>query len=94
MKKLITSVALTGMALTLVACDNAADVKDAVSDVAETAMEAVTTTSTLNAVKERGVLSCGVSTGLAGFSQKDETGAWSGLDVDVCRGVAAAVSYS
>jgi general L-amino acid transport system substrate-binding protein len=46
---------------------------------------------TLDDVKERGVLSCGVSTGLAGFSQKDEKGDWSGLDVDVCRAVAAAV---
>lgn len=46
---------------------------------------------TLDDVKKRGTLSCGVSTGLAGFSQKDEKGVWSGLDVDVCRGVAAAV---
>jgi general L-amino acid transport system substrate-binding protein len=46
---------------------------------------------TLEDVKKRGTLSCGVSTGLAGFSQKDEKGAWSGLDVDVCRAVAAAV---
>lgn len=46
---------------------------------------------TLDDVKKRGTLSCGVSTGLAGFSQKDEKGQWSGLDVDVCRAVAAAV---
>ncbi|MGH1485831.1 MAG: amino acid ABC transporter substrate-binding protein [Cellvibrionaceae bacterium] len=46
---------------------------------------------TLEDVKKRGTLSCGVSTGLAGFSQKDEKGTWSGLDVDVCRAVAAAV---
>ncbi len=46
---------------------------------------------TLDDVKKAGVLKCGVSTGLAGFSQKDEKGNWSGLDVDVCRGVAAAV---
>ena len=46
---------------------------------------------TLEDVKQRGTLSCGVSTGLAGFSQKDENGKWSGLDVDVCRAVAAAV---
>ena len=47
--------------------------------------------NTLESVKKKGVLSCGVSTGLAGFSQKDEKGQWSGLDVDVCRSVAAAV---
>ena len=46
---------------------------------------------TLEDVKKRGSLSCGVSTGLAGFSQKAEDGSWSGLDVDVCRAVAAAV---
>lgn len=46
---------------------------------------------TLEDVKAKGMLSCGVSTGLAGFSQKDEKGNWSGLDVDVCRAVAAAV---
>ena len=47
--------------------------------------------STFEDVKKRGMVSCGVSTGLAGFSQKDEKGMWSGLDVDVCRTVAAAV---
>lgn len=46
---------------------------------------------TLEDVKAKGMLSCGVSTGLAGFSQKDEKGEWSGLDVDACRAVAAAV---
>lgn len=46
---------------------------------------------TLDNVKNRGSLTCGVSTGLAGFSQKNEKGVWSGLDVDVCRAVAAAV---
>src|SRR6056300_36446 len=45
---------------------------------------------TLDDVKTRGSVNCGVSTGLAGFSQKDEKGEWSGLDVDVCRAVAAA----
>ena len=46
---------------------------------------------TLAKVKERGVVSCGVGTGLAGFSQKDEKGVYSGIDVDVCRAVAAAI---
>ncbi|BCE00434.1 amino acid ABC transporter substrate-binding protein [Marinicellulosiphila megalodicopiae] len=49
------------------------------------------TAGTLDDVKTRGTLSCGVSTGLAGFSQKDEKGQWSGLDVDSCKAVAAAV---
>jgi general L-amino acid transport system substrate-binding protein len=47
--------------------------------------------TTLEKVRKADLLSCGVSTGLAGFSQKDEKGQWSGMDVDVCRAVAAAV---
>ncbi|WP_067584155.1 amino acid ABC transporter substrate-binding protein [Endozoicomonas ascidiicola] len=46
--------------------------------------------TTLESVKEKGYLSCGVSTGLAGFSNPDDKGIWNGLDVDVCRAVAAA----
>jgi general L-amino acid transport system substrate-binding protein len=46
---------------------------------------------TLDAVKKNGVLSCGVSTGLTGFSLADSQGRYTGLDVDVCRMVAAAV---
>ena len=47
--------------------------------------------STLDEVKKRGYLQCGVSTGLPGFSNPDAKGNWTGLDVDVCRAVAAAV---
>jgi general L-amino acid transport system substrate-binding protein len=47
--------------------------------------------STLSAVKSKGYVQCGVNTGLAGFSQPDSKGVWHGLDVDVCRAVAAAV---
>lgn len=47
--------------------------------------------TTLEAVKKRGFLQCGVNTGLPGFSHADKKGRWSGLDVDVCRAVAAAV---
>ncbi len=46
---------------------------------------------TLDAVKQRGQLSCGVHTGLPGFGAADEKGVWSGLDADYCRAVAAAV---
>jgi general L-amino acid transport system substrate-binding protein len=46
---------------------------------------------TLDAIKERGQVICGVNTGLAGFSQADSQGNWTGLDVDVCRAIAAAV---
>ena len=46
---------------------------------------------TLNAVKERGALVCGVSEGLLGFSAKDAKGEWIGFDVDFCRALAAAI---
>lgn len=45
----------------------------------------------LGIVKARGHLVCGVNTGLAGFAFPDRAGVWRGLDVDVCRAVAAAV---
>jgi general L-amino acid transport system substrate-binding protein len=47
--------------------------------------------STLDAVIKKGFLQCGVNVGLAGFSQPDSHGVWKGIDVDVCRAVAAAV---
>lgn len=46
---------------------------------------------TLDDVKAKGFIQCGVSTGLAGFSNPDDKGEWSGLDVDFCRAMAAAV---
>ena len=49
------------------------------------------TAQTLNTVKERGVLRCGVYENLPGFSTKSTDGEWSGFDVDFCRAVAAAV---
>jgi general L-amino acid transport system substrate-binding protein len=45
----------------------------------------------LDAVKARGQLICGVSTGVAGFAVADGQGKWTGLDVDTCRAVAAAL---
>jgi len=45
---------------------------------------------TLDSVKSKGFVQCGVSTGLPGFSNADKSGNWNGLDVDVCRAVAAA----
>ena len=59
--------------------------------IAALASAAAQAQSTLDAVKSKGYLQCGVNTGLAGFSQPDSRGAWKGLDVDSCRAVAAAV---
>ena len=47
--------------------------------------------STHDLVKERGKLMCGSNTGLAGFGAPNDAGVWEGIDVDVCRAVAAAV---
>lgn len=47
--------------------------------------------ATFDAVKKRGKLVCGVTTGLPGFSAPDEKGNWTGIDVDTCRAVAAAM---
>jgi len=46
---------------------------------------------TLDQIRQRGQLVCGVSTGAIGFSATDSKGQWSGLDVDICRAIAAAV---
>ena len=45
---------------------------------------------TLDGIKARGTVICGVNTGLAGFGAADSAGKWTGLDVDVCRAIAAA----
>ncbi len=46
---------------------------------------------TLNTVKQRGVLQCGANGTLAGFGSPDAQGNWTGLDVDFCRALAAAI---
>jgi general L-amino acid transport system substrate-binding protein len=55
------------------------------------AVAAPAAAQTLNAVRERGALVCGVSHGLIGFSSQDDKGNWSGFDVDLCRAIAAAI---
>ena len=46
---------------------------------------------TLDDVKKKGFLQCGINTGLPGFAFTDDKGVWQGFDVDFCRAVAAAV---
>ncbi len=46
---------------------------------------------TLEMVKQRGMLNCGVAAGMQGFSSVDDQGVWNGLNVDICRAAAAAV---
>ncbi len=47
--------------------------------------------ATLDAIRARGTLVCGVNTGLAGFAAPDSQGVWRGFDVDYCRAVAIAL---
>src|SRR5688572_3771289 len=54
-------------------------------------MASAASAATLDDVKAKGFLQCGVNTALAGFSAPDDKGEWTGLDVDFCRAVAAAV---
>jgi general L-amino acid transport system substrate-binding protein len=58
---------------------------------AATAAASAFSQGTLDAVRSKGYVQCGVNTGLAGFSQPDSKGVWRGIDVDLCRAVAAAV---
>ena len=54
-------------------------------------LSAPATADTLDDVRAKGFVQCGVSQGLPGFSMFNDAGDWSGLDVDLCRAVAAAV---
>ncbi len=47
--------------------------------------------ATLNSVKQKGMLTCGSNVGLPGFGLPDAQGNWTGLDVDLCRAIAAAI---
>lgn len=47
--------------------------------------------TTLEDVKAKGFVQCGVSQGLKGFSSPDDKGGWTGIDVDLCRAIAAAI---
>src|SRR6516164_4078870 len=55
------------------------------------AMTQPATAQTLDAVRDRGKLICGVNPDLPGFAARDQEGSWQGFDVDFCRAVAAAI---
>lgn len=46
---------------------------------------------TVEAIKKRGALNCGIDTGVPGFAAQDSTGRWKGIDIDYCRALAAAI---
>lgn len=86
--------AVAGMAL-LAACGNGD--RSADDTAPEVSASPVQTTSgpvespTLDAIRQRGRLNCGVNQGLIGFAFTDTRGQWRGFDVDFCRGLAAAI---
>jgi general L-amino acid transport system substrate-binding protein len=63
----------------------------AVAALAGVAFATSVNAATLDDVKAKGFVQCGVSQGLPGFSNADDSGEWTGIDVDLCRAVAAAV---
>jgi general L-amino acid transport system substrate-binding protein len=65
-------------------------VKKALLLLAVLATPAFAQQSTLDAVRSKGYVQCGVNTGVAGFSAPDSKGVYKGIDVDLCRAVAAA----
>jgi general L-amino acid transport system substrate-binding protein len=63
----------------------------AVAAAAALSASAASAQATLTNVKQKGFLTCGSNTGLAGFGVPDAQGNWTGLDVDLCRAIAAAI---
>ncbi len=78
MKKLI-SICLIAAGMTAFASSASAQAPDAKAK------------GTFDQVKEKGFLQCGVGQGLPGFSSPDDKGNWTGIDVDLCRAIAAAI---
>ncbi|NKE44801.1 amino acid ABC transporter substrate-binding protein [Roseomonas frigidaquae] len=83
---------MKALRLTLAAAMGAAAIGAAAMMVAPAMAQAPATgAATLDAIRARGTLICGVNTGLAGFAQPDSQGVWRGFDVDYCRAVAVAL---
>jgi general L-amino acid transport system substrate-binding protein len=85
----MTRIVICCFVLATSACSGAGSPDDSVSP--PSARTASSATPTLDGVRHKGFVQCGVSTGIAGFSTPDAQGQWRGMDVDVCRAVAAAV---
>ena len=65
--------------------------KTAVASAAALLVAGAAQAATLDDIKKAGALKCGVSQGLPGFSNPDDKGSWTGIDVDYCKALAAAV---
>ena len=83
--------AVAAVVAALSACGGTTTTTPTESGGTETASAPATAKSRLDTVKERGMLICGVEGSIPGFSFVDSSGQYTGLDVDVCKAVAAAV---
>jgi general L-amino acid transport system substrate-binding protein len=80
------------LALVAAACSGTGSASESERAAAPNAMALRSSaTPTLDGVRRKGFVQCGVSTGVGGFSTADAQGHWHGIDVDVCRAIAAAV---
>jgi general L-amino acid transport system substrate-binding protein len=78
------------LACAIAAC-RGADAKIDTTRSASVLNRTSSTTPTLDGVRRKGFVQCGVTTGVAGFSAPDAQGEWRGIDVDLCRAIATAV---
>ena len=87
--------AALALVVTLTACGRSApetqESDEAATPTASGPAAARAPSPTLEAIKRRGRLNCGVHQGLVGFAYTDNRGAWRGFDVDFCRAMAAAI---
>jgi general L-amino acid transport system substrate-binding protein len=79
------------VALALSACGKNEEAPTSTTGAAPAPAAQASSSKTLDAIKARGQVVCGVNVGLAGFSAADSNGNWTGLDVDTCKAIAAAV---
>jgi general L-amino acid transport system substrate-binding protein len=79
------------LAIVLPACSGSAHGDAAMIPAGAVPARGTSGTPTLDGVRRKNFVQCGVTTGVAGFSMPDAQGEWRGLDVDVCRAIAAAV---
>ena len=83
--------AMCCLAVVLSACSSSAREDAAAISAADPPARRSIATPTLDNVRGKDFVQCGVTTGVAGFSAPNAQGEWRGLDVDVCRAIAAAV---
>jgi ABC-type amino acid transport substrate-binding protein len=85
----VRSYLICWLAVVLSACSGSARENAAVVPATDRPERRSTATPTLDDVRSKDFVQCGVTTGVAGFSTPNAQGEWRGLDVDVCRAIAA-----